>query len=57
MRPRPMKPHVAKFEPVEAKDRRVVVGTELVAGPLPSMHSREGEKRIETAALIVNPKK
>lgn len=56
MRPRPMKPHVARFEGVEAKERLVIEDSEDAEGPLPSMQSREGENRIETAALMLTYK-
>ena len=48
-----MKPHVARFEGVEAKERLVMEDSEDAAGLLPSMQRREGENRIETAALIL----
>ena len=48
-----MKPHVAALADVEAKYLLVADDTEpAVPLLLPSMHSREGEKRRETAALI-----
>jgi len=50
-----MKPHVARFEGVEAKYRRVVAVIEVEAGPLlHSVERREGEKRIGRAALILS---
>ena len=50
MRPRPMKPQLTQLAPVEAKDRLEAGPTK--PAPFPSKHSREGEKRMDTAALI-----
>lgn len=52
IRPSPTKPHVARFLLLDAKDLLAAGGIDLVAVLLPSMHSREGENRTETAALI-----
>lgn len=52
--PRPMNPHVARFDGVEAKERLVMDGSDDGEELLLSMQRREGEKRIETAALILN---
>ena len=49
-----MKPHVARFDGVEAKERRVMDESEDGEGLLLSMQRREGENRIETAALILD---
>ena len=48
-----MNPHVARFEGVEAKERLVMEDSGDAEGLLPSMQRREGEKRIETAALML----
>lgn len=53
IRPRPMKPHVARFEGVEVKDLLAVGADKPVTPPFPSKHSLEGEKRTAIAALIV----
>ena len=45
-----MKPHVARFEGVEAKERLVMEDRQ---DALPSMQRREEESRIEMAALIL----
>lgn len=53
MRPRPTKPHVARLVPLDAKDLCIVLDmVSLDDAPIPRTHSREGEKRILTAALI-----
>lgn len=52
-----MKPNVARFEDVEAKDRLVVDDNEGAAKLLLSMQRREGEKRIEVAALMLTDKR
>lgn len=54
MRPRPMNPQVARLLPLEANVLLVTVDTVPAAEPFPSMHSLEGENRIETAALILS---
>lgn len=51
-----MKPHVARFEGVEAKERLVTEDSGDAEALLPSMQRREGENRIETAALILTDK-
>lgn len=56
MRPRPMKPHVARFEGVEAKERLVMEDSGDAEGLLPGMQRRKGENRMETAALILTDK-
>lgn len=48
-----MNPHIARFEGVEAKERLGLEDSEEVGRPLPSMQRREGENRIEMAALIL----
>ena len=48
-----MKPHVAKLPPLDMNDLRKLVGAKPVLPPFPSMHSLEGENRIETTALIL----
>ena len=54
MRPRPMKPHVVALGLVVLKDLCVVVVRIDRAGMvLPSMQSREGEKRTLIVALIL----
>ena len=53
IRPSPMKPHVAKLLLLEEKHLLLDGLNDTGSVPLPSMHSREGEKRIDTAALIV----
>ena len=52
IRPKPIKPHVARFLVVEAKDLLVSEPSGLGEVPLPSIHSREGENRTDTAALM-----
>ena len=52
IRPRPIKPHVARFLVVEAKVLRAIEPSGLGEVALLSMHSREGEKRTDTAALM-----
>ena len=49
-----MNPHVARFDGVEAKERFVMDESEDGEELLLSMQRREGENRIETAALILN---
>lgn len=53
MRPRPIKPHVAHCDGVEEKLLRTVEGMELVRPPFTSVHSFDGENRMEIAAFIV----
>ena len=53
MRPRPMKPHVARFEVVEEKERRVLEDEKGAGTLLLRMQRRRGESRMETVALIV----
>lgn len=49
-----MKPHVARFEGVEAKDRRVEAVIDVEAGPLLyDVYRRAGEKRVGIATLIL----
>lgn len=48
-----MKPHVTRFEGVEAKERLVMEDRQDAGGALPSMQRREEESRIEMAALIL----
>lgn len=52
IRPRPIKPHVARFLVVEAKVLLAIEPSGLEEVPLLSMHSREGENRTDTAALM-----
>ena len=52
-----MKPNVARFEDVEANDRLVVDDNEGAAKLLLSMQRREGEKRIEVAALMLTDRR
>ena len=52
IRPRPIKPHVARFLAVEAKVLLVSEASGLEEVPLPSIHNREGENRTDTAALM-----
>ena len=47
-----MKPHVARFRLLDVKDLLPAGSIDLAAGLLLSMHSLEGEKRTETAALM-----
>ena len=47
-----MNPHVARFEGVEAKER-LAMDSDEAGRPLLSMQRREGENRIETAALML----
>ena len=53
MRPRPMKPHVARFEGVEEKDRRGLEDKKGAGTLLLRMQRRRGESRMETVALIL----
>lgn len=52
IRPKPMNPHVAHDEAVAEKVLRVAGVVGPVKPPFPFMHSFEGEKRMETAALM-----
>lgn len=52
-----MKPNVARFGDVEAKDRLVMDDNEGAAKLLLSMQRREGEKRIKVAALMLTDKR
>jgi len=55
MRPSPMNPHVANLGSLVTKDLCVVVlAIDLADKLLPKMHSREGEKRTVTVALILS---
>lgn len=51
-----MNPNVARFEGVEAKYRLVMDDSEGAEKLLLSMQRREGEKRIEVAALMLTDK-
>ena len=51
-----MNPHVVRFEGVEAKERLGIEEIEYAEGLLPSMQRREGENRMETAAVILTEK-
>lgn len=53
MRPRPIKPHVVHCEAVEENVLRAAEEVEPVRPPLPSIHSFDGENRMEIAAFIV----
>lgn len=48
-----MKPHVARLEGVEEKDRRVTAGNEVEAAVLSGVQRREGWKRIEKEGFIL----
>jgi len=54
MRPSPMNPHVANLGSLVTKDLCVVVLAIDLDELLPKMHSREGEKRTVTVALILS---
>ncbi len=55
MRPSPMNPHVANLDSLVTKDLCVLVlAIDLTGELLPKMHSREGEKRTVTVALILS---
>ena len=53
IRPRPMNPHVARFEDVEANERLLMEDIEDVERLLLNMQRREGRDRIETVALML----
>ena len=59
IRPKPIKPHVARFLLVEAKVLPVIEPSGLEEVPLPGIHSREGEHRTDTTAFMtaMNPMK
>lgn len=52
-----MNPNVARFEGVEAKDRLVIDDSEDAEKLLLSMRRREGEKRVDMAALMLTDTK
>ena len=52
MRPKPMKPHVARFLVVEANVLLAIEVSGLGEVPLLSIYSREGDNRTDTPALM-----
>lgn len=49
-----MNPQVARLLPLDANALLVTIDTDSAVWPFPSMHSLEGENRIEMAALILS---